>query len=157
MQTMKTMLHLEGNSLDKTIRPIQKTSIGKILPTIGPDKPGSHTAIFEHYKSVPLDTQLPPVIIPSVLPENIRSSSERSDGELACEQRSSNSGSCSNSIKSHLRQNSRNSFSQENLEDAISELQDQSVAIYDEIKKLSFILHALNSKVTYLQTIIERN
>lgn len=147
---MKTMLHLDSNSLDKTIRPIQKRSIGKILPDIASQKPGSHTPIFEHYKIAP---QHPPIIIPSVLPENTRNSSERSDGELACEQRSSNSGSRSNSIQST---NPRNSFSQEKLEDAISELQDQSVAIYDEIKKLSFILTGMNSKITYLQTIIEK-
>ena len=42
------------------------------------------------------------------------------------------------------------------LIDAVSELQDQSVAIHDELKHLSFIVNEMNLKMANFQTILKK-
>jgi len=42
------------------------------------------------------------------------------------------------------------------LIDAVSELQDQSVAIHDELKNLSFIVNEMNLKIANFQTILKK-
>ena len=43
----------------------------------------------------------------------------------------------------------------ESLQDSVFELQDQSVAILAEIKKVSYIINGLTKKIKILQTVVE--
>ena len=43
----------------------------------------------------------------------------------------------------------------ESLQDSVFELQDQSVAIFEEIKKVSYIINGLTKKIKQLQTVVE--
>ena len=50
----------------------------------------------------------------------------------------------------------RNKITLESLQDAIFELQDQSVIIFEEIKKVSFIINGLIIKIMHLQSFMEQ-
>ena len=133
MHTTKTMLHVEGTSTKK-FRPRRLSVEKDPLPAIYSEK-HKVNPIFENFTWIPPDQEEPCIVTTTTVPHFTENAI---------------------TIPSVSRETTH-AKELDKLEEAIVNLQDQSVTIYDELKRLSYIITGLNSKITQLHAIIEKS